>query len=233
MGRRSWSQLSSSFNVPPAPSSRTSRCWAVGVLGLLLVAATACGSSGTAAPTSTTAHGGKPSVRTHRSAPSIDVPPRTRSAKASATSTTIKPKPRKVSARPTVGSTAVPTSSTNTAGSRSASPTSTKPAPPPVTAPRTTAAPTATTAAPATTVPKMAVLAIRDFAFVPSTLVIAVDTTVSVTNHDTVAHTWTSNLFDSGPIQPGSSFKFTFTKRGTYRYHCTIHPFMTGTIVVN
>ena len=99
------------------------------------------------------------------------------------------------------------TSSTNTAGSRSASPTSTKPAPPPVTAPRTTAATTTTTAAPATTVPKMAVLAIRDFAFVPSTLVIAVDTTVSVTNHDTVAHTWTSNLFDSGPIQPGSSFK--------------------------
>ncbi len=233
MGRRSWSQLSSRFNFPPAPSSRAPRCWVVEALGLVLMAATACGSSGTAAPTSTATHGGKQSVRTHKGSPAIDAPSRTHSTEASATSTTIKPKPRKVSARPTVGSTAVPPSSTKAGGSPSASPTSTKPAPPAVTAPRTTAATTTTTAAPATTVPKTAVLAIRDFAFVPSTLVIAVGTTVSVTNHDTVAHTWTSSLFDSGPIPPGSSFKVTFTKRGTYRYHCSIHPFMTGTIVVN
>jgi plastocyanin len=77
-------------------------------------------------------------------------------------------------------------------------------------------------------------LAIRNFAFLPSTLVITAGTTVTVTNHDTVAHTWTSNghLFDSGDIPPGGTFSFTFTTPGTYSYHCSIHSFMTGTVVV-
>ncbi len=85
-----------------------------------------------------------------------------------------------------------------------------------------------------TTAPAVASLAIRNFAFLPSTLTITAGTVVTVTNDDSVAHTWISNTgaFNSGDIAPGSSYKFTFTTPGTYLYHCSIHPFMTGTIVV-
>ena len=85
-----------------------------------------------------------------------------------------------------------------------------------------------------TTVPAVASLAIRNFAFLPSTLTITAGTVVTVTNDDSVAHTWISNTgaFNSGDIAPGSSYKFTFSTPGTHLYHCSIHPFMTGTIVV-
>lgn len=38
--------------------------------------------------------------------------------------------------------------------------------------------------------------------------------------------------FDSGPIKPGASWEYTFTKAGTFEYYCTLHPKMTGTVVV-
>jgi plastocyanin len=38
--------------------------------------------------------------------------------------------------------------------------------------------------------------------------------------------------FDSNGLSPGNSFSFTFTKAGTYTYHCKIHPSMTATIMV-
>jgi plastocyanin len=100
---------------------------------------------------------------------------------------------------------------------------------PPVTT--TTTRPPSTTT---TTTPAVAPLAIRNFAFLPSTLVVAVGTTVTVTNDDTVTHTWTSTTgaFTSGPLAPGASYSHTFTVAGTYPYMCTIHTFMTGTIVV-
>jgi plastocyanin len=47
-----------------------------------------------------------------------------------------------------------------------------------------------------------------------------------------VAHTVTSDppgAFDSGPLQPGESFEYLFDTPGTYRYLCTLHPFVTGT----
>lgn len=49
-------------------------------------------------------------------------------------------------------------------------------------------------------------------------------------------HTITSDtqgLFDSGALAPGAVFEHTFTAAGTYHYHCSIHPTMTGIIVVN
>jgi len=49
-------------------------------------------------------------------------------------------------------------------------------------------------------------------------------------------HTITSDtqgLFDSGSLAPGATFEHTFTAAGTYHYHCSIHPTMTGVIVVN
>jgi heme/copper-type cytochrome/quinol oxidase subunit 2 len=54
------------------------------------------------------------------------------------------------------------------------------------------------------------------------------------TNTDSMAHTVTfdNGMADSGPIQPGKTFAFYFTKPGTYTYHCTIHPNMKGSITL-
>jgi plastocyanin len=42
-----------------------------------------------------------------------------------------------------------------------------------------------------------------------------------------------AGAFKSPVLQPGASFSFTFTKPGSYSYHCSIHPFMTGKVVVS
>ncbi|HEY5530671.1 MAG TPA: cupredoxin family copper-binding protein [Candidatus Anoxymicrobiaceae bacterium] len=73
---------------------------------------------------------------------------------------------------------------------------------------------------------------IKDLAFNPGALTIKVGDTVSWMNNDSTAHTVTATGFDSGVLQPGSEFKHTFTAAGTFDYHCSIHPSMTGTIVV-
>ena len=77
---------------------------------------------------------------------------------------------------------------------------------------------------------------IQNFAFVPSTLSIKKGTKVTWTNNDSVAHTVTSDsgsLLNSGTIQPGASFTFTFTNTGSTNYHCAVHPMMKGNIVVS
>jgi plastocyanin len=66
-------------------------------------------------------------------------------------------------------------------------------------------------------------------------MTISVGTTVTWKNGSAVAHTATSDdgtSFDSGAIAAGGSFSFQFTKAGSYAYHCDIHPYMKGTIVV-
>lgn len=75
---------------------------------------------------------------------------------------------------------------------------------------------------------------IADFAFSPPTLTIVAGESVTWTNADAVVHTATSGsgAFDSGDLDPGESFTFTFTTPGTYDYLCTPHPTMTGSIVV-
>ena len=73
---------------------------------------------------------------------------------------------------------------------------------------------------------------ISGFTFSPSELTVAKGATVTWTNKDSMAHTVTSSSFDSGPVQNGGSFSFTFTQAGTYDYHCSIHPSMTGKITV-
>lgn len=72
------------------------------------------------------------------------------------------------------------------------------------------------------------------FTFKPKTLTITVGTVVIWKNLTTVTHTVTSDTgkFDSGFISSGGTFRFKFTKAGTYGYHCSIHPFMTATIIV-
>ena len=73
-----------------------------------------------------------------------------------------------------------------------------------------------------------------NFAFSPSSLSVQAGTRVTFTNHDAPTHTFTANggLFDSGDVASGQSYSFTFTKAGSYAYHCQIHSSMTGTITV-
>ncbi|MCX6752035.1 MAG: cupredoxin family copper-binding protein [Candidatus Nomurabacteria bacterium] len=107
----------------------------------------------------------------------------------------------------------------------------------PTTTQPTTSTPNAIT--PITTTPASTSLSvpvkIQGFAFSPSTLTIKKGTKVTWTNNDGVAHTVTSDsgsLLDSGRILPGGTFSFTFNTVGTFNYHCTIHPMMTGNVVV-
>lgn len=76
---------------------------------------------------------------------------------------------------------------------------------------------------------------IHNFAFGPQVVTIKAGTTVHWTNSDSEAHTVTSNTgaFSSPVLQPGAGYSYTFTRPGTYSYHCTIHPFMTGMVVVS
>ena len=77
--------------------------------------------------------------------------------------------------------------------------------------------------------------------FAPNPLTVSTGTEVDWKNTDTVPHTATSDklkgdnttpIFDSGVIQPGADFKFTLADAGTYNYHCTIHPWLTGQVMV-
>jgi plastocyanin len=74
---------------------------------------------------------------------------------------------------------------------------------------------------------------INHFKFHPPTLEVAKGTKVVFSNSADIAHTATDNgVFNSGHIKPGESFAVHFEQKGTFRYHCEIHPFMHGKIVV-
>lgn len=78
-------------------------------------------------------------------------------------------------------------------------------------------------------------VSIEALAFGPAELTVAAGTTVTWTNDEAgIPHTTTSDdgVWDSGTLQPGGSFSFTFDEPGSYPYSCTIHPSMSGTIVV-
>ena len=77
-------------------------------------------------------------------------------------------------------------------------------------------------------------IVILNFSFSPSSLAISPGTFVKWTNNDPITHTVTSNtsVFDSGDLNPGNSFNYTFRSAGSFPYHCNIHPSMTGIIVV-
>ncbi len=76
-------------------------------------------------------------------------------------------------------------------------------------------------------------VAIANNAFNPSALTVSVGTVVTWTNTDSTTHTVT---FDSGPdcghVAQGATVSNTFSGAGTFAYHCTIHPFMKGTVLV-
>lgn len=76
---------------------------------------------------------------------------------------------------------------------------------------------------------------IQGMAFSPSTITVTAGTAVTWTNKDAVTHNVTSSpaLFSSGSLVTGATYSFTFSTPGTYSYKCTIHPSMTGTVIVN
>jgi plastocyanin len=77
-------------------------------------------------------------------------------------------------------------------------------------------------------------ISIRDFAFAPTATTVTVGTTVRWKNLDGEPHTVRSadTSFRSDALDQNESFAFKFDKPGTYKYVCSIHPQMVGTIVV-
>lgn len=75
---------------------------------------------------------------------------------------------------------------------------------------------------------------ISGFAFVPATITIPAGTEITWTNQDSASHTVTSEsgLFDSGTLSKNGSFSYLFNQTGTFKYYCTIHPYMKGTVIV-
>jgi amicyanin len=75
---------------------------------------------------------------------------------------------------------------------------------------------------------------IDNFSFTPQTLRVSVGTTVTWTNRDAVPHTVVSagGVFKSKVRDTNETFSYTFTKAGTYPYHCSVHSQMTGKVVV-
>ena len=75
---------------------------------------------------------------------------------------------------------------------------------------------------------------IHDFAFAPSEVTIAPGATVTWVNHDDIPHTVvnTDKAFRSPALDTDDKFSFTFAKAGEYKYFCSLHPHMTGKIIV-
>ena len=91
------------------------------------------------------------------------------------------------------------------------------------------AAPVAADPAPATMQVK-----IDNFTFSPQRVTVKAGTTVTWTNEDDIPHTVVANqkAFKSKVLDTDDKYTFTFTTAGTYDYFCSLHPHMTGTIVV-
>lgn len=75
---------------------------------------------------------------------------------------------------------------------------------------------------------------ISNYAYSPSTITVKVGDTVTWTNQDSVQHSATADdkSWDTGLLAQGKSGSVTFSKAGTFTYHCSIHPMMHGTVIV-
>jgi plastocyanin len=75
---------------------------------------------------------------------------------------------------------------------------------------------------------------IDNFSFGPQTITVPVGATVTWTNRDDIPHTVvsTDGVFKSKVRDTDEKFSYTFTKAGTYPYFCSVHPKMTGKVVV-
>jgi plastocyanin len=77
---------------------------------------------------------------------------------------------------------------------------------------------------------------IDNFSFAPASISVPVGTTITWTNRDDIPHTVVSTdepkVFKSKVLDTDEKFSYTFTKAGTFPYFCSVHPKMTGTVVV-
>ena len=76
---------------------------------------------------------------------------------------------------------------------------------------------------------------IQNFAFSPATLTVSAGTTVTWTNLDSTTHKVVSDSgseLDSPNMDNGNTYVHTFNTAGTYAYHCGIHTYMKGTVIV-
>jgi plastocyanin len=75
---------------------------------------------------------------------------------------------------------------------------------------------------------------IDNFSFGPVAITVSVGTTVTWINRDDIPHTVvsTDKVFKSKVLDTDEKFSYTFTKAGEYPYFCSIHPKMTGKVVV-
>ena len=75
---------------------------------------------------------------------------------------------------------------------------------------------------------------IDNFSFGPAELTVRVGTTVKWTNRDDIPHTVvsTDKVFKSKVLDTDETFSFTFEQAGTFPYFCSIHPKMTGKVIV-
>jgi plastocyanin len=78
-------------------------------------------------------------------------------------------------------------------------------------------------------------ISIDNFTFSPQRLVVTVGTTLTWTNRDDIPHTVVASgkEFRSKVLDTDDTFTFTFTTPGSYEYFCSLHPHMTGMIVVD
>ena len=76
-------------------------------------------------------------------------------------------------------------------------------------------------------------VSIVNFAFKPGTLTVKRGASVGFSNTTSgTTHTATGANFDTKNIAPGTTKTVRFNKKGTFAFHCKIHPFMKGKIVV-
>jgi plastocyanin len=79
-------------------------------------------------------------------------------------------------------------------------------------------------------------ISIDNFKYVPDTLTVAAGTKVTWTNHDDMPHTVTSTskpkTLDSDALDTDEQFSHVFAEPGTYAYLCTVHPKMSGQVIV-
>ena len=80
-------------------------------------------------------------------------------------------------------------------------------------------------------------VAIDNYSFSPGDLIVPAGTTVTWINHDETPHTVVGatgdpQAFRSSGLDTDDKFSFTFTKPGIYSYLCTVHPYMTGIVLV-
>ncbi|NMH93256.1 cupredoxin family copper-binding protein [Pseudonocardia bannensis] len=77
-----------------------------------------------------------------------------------------------------------------------------------------------------------ATVSIANFAFAPAAITVKAGTTVTWTNNDSAPHDVRGGPLQSPTLNKGGTFSHTFATPGTFRYICSIHPSMTGTVTV-